>query len=43
MIVSISGEKPYATIFTDGKNGAACDTTFDKGGGGSGFRPHALL
>lgn len=43
MIVSISGEKPYATIFTDGKNEAACDTTLDKGGGGSGFRPHDLL
>jgi putative redox protein len=43
MIVSISGEKPYATIFTDGKSEAVCDTTIDKGGGGSGFRPHDLL
>jgi putative redox protein len=43
MIVSISGEKPYATIFTDGMREAACDTTLDKGGSGSGFRPHDLL
>ncbi|MFZ0942719.1 MAG: OsmC family protein [Syntrophobacteraceae bacterium] len=43
MIVSTSGKEPYATIFTDGKSEAACDTTFDKGGGGSGFRPHDLL
>jgi putative redox protein len=43
MIVSISGAKPYATIFTDGKREAACDTTLDKGGSDSGFRPHDLL
>ncbi len=43
MIVSISGKKPYATIFTNGKSEAACDATLDKGGGGSGFRPHDLL
>lgn len=43
MIVSKSGQKPFVTIFTDGKNEAVCDTTLDKGGSGSGFRPHDLL
>jgi putative redox protein len=43
MIVSVSTKTPYATIFTDGKREAACDTTPDKGGSGSGFRPLDLL
>jgi putative redox protein len=43
MIASVSTETPYATVFTDGKRESACDTTPDKGGAGSGFRPHDLL
>lgn len=43
MIVSVSGDTPYKTIFTDGVREGFCDTTPDKGGGGSGFRPHDLL
>jgi putative redox protein len=43
MIVGVSTKTPYATIFTDGKREATCDTTPDKGGSGSGFRPHDLL
>ncbi len=43
MIVSVSTKTPYATIFTDGKREAACDTTPDFGGSGSGFRAHDLL
>lgn len=43
MIVSLSTDTPYKTIFTDGKREGFCDTTPDKGGGGSGFRPHDLL
>jgi putative redox protein len=42
MITSISAEKPYVTIFTDGKSEAACDVILDKGGSGSGLRPHDL-
>ncbi len=43
MIVSVSGDTPYRTMFTDGKSEGFCDTTSDKGGSGSGFRPHDLL
>ena len=43
MIVSVSTKTPYATIFSDGKREAACDTTLDKGGSGSGFSPLGLL
>ena len=43
MIVSVSAKTPYATIFTDGKREATCDTIPDKGGSGSGFRPLDLL
>lgn len=43
MMVSVSAKTPYATIFTDGKREAACDTTPDKGGSGSGFSPLELL
>ena len=43
MIVGVSTKTPYATIFTDGKREATCDTIPDKGGSGSGFRPHDLL
>lgn len=43
MIVSLSGDTPYRTMFTDGKREGFCDTTPDKGGSGSGFRPHDLL
>ncbi len=43
MITSTSMETPYATIFTDGNREAVCDTALDKGGNGSGFRPHDLL
>jgi putative redox protein len=43
MIVSVSTKTPYATIFTDGKREAACDTNPDKGGSGSGFSPLDLL
>lgn len=43
MIVGVSTKTPYATIFTDGKREATCDTIPDKGGSGSGFRPLDLL
>lgn len=43
MIVSVSREKRYTTMFTDGKREALCDTIADKGGSDSGFRPHDLL
>jgi putative redox protein len=43
MIVSVSTKTPYATIFTDGKREATCDTAPEHGGGGSGFSPHDLL
>ena len=41
--MSLSGDMPYKTTFTDGKREGFCDTTPDKGGSGSGFRPHDLL
>lgn len=33
----------YRARFTNGAHTAVSDTTEDKGGGGSGFRPHDLL
>ena len=33
----------YQTIFSNGKHSAFADTTEDKGGHSSGFRPHELL
>ncbi len=43
MIVSTSDAPPYKTMFSDGVHEAMSDTTADKGGGNSGFRPHDLL
>ncbi len=43
MIVSTSKAPPYKTMFSDGVHEAISDTTLDKGGGNSGFRPHDLL
>jgi putative redox protein len=43
MIVTSSETTPYRTRFSSGGHDAYADTTVDKGGGGSGFRPHELL
>ena len=43
MIHSTSESPPYRTQFSDGVHQGVADTTADKGGGGSGFRPHDLL
>jgi putative redox protein len=43
MIVSTSEAPRYLTRFSDGSHEAASDTTEDKGGRNSGFRPHDLL
>ena len=43
MIVSSSDESRYKTLFTNGSQKAFSDTTSDKGGADSGFRPHDLL
>jgi len=43
MIKSKSAQPPYRTHFTNGLHEAYADTTEDKGGAGSGFRPHDLL
>jgi putative redox protein len=43
MIKAISEQPPYKTLFTNGKSVSFSDTTADKGGGGTGFRPHELL
>ena len=43
MIVSSSDESSYKTLFTNGSQKAFSDTTSDKGGADSGFRPHDLL
>jgi putative redox protein len=43
MISTISEAPPYRVQFTDGRHSALADTTQDKGGGESGFRPHDLL
>ena len=43
MISTINEAQPYRVQFTDGRHSALADTTQDKGGGESGFRPHELL
>jgi putative redox protein len=43
MITASSESQPYLTVFSNGKHAATADTTSDKGGGNSGFRPHELL
>jgi len=43
MISTISEAPPYRVQFTDGRHSALADTTQDKGGKESGFRPHELL
>ena len=43
MITAKSGEQNYQVTFSDGVHTALSDTTEDKGGGNSGFRPHDLL
>jgi len=43
MISTINEAPPYRVRFTDGRHSASADTTPDKGGGESGFRPHDLL
>ena len=43
MISTTSEAQPYRVRFSDGKHSALADTTQDKGGGESGFRPHELL
>ena len=43
-MIKTTGEGlPYQTRFTNGQDAALADTTKDKGGNGSGFRPHELL
>lgn len=43
MIQATGGATRYQTRFSNEKDEALADTTADKGGGGSGFRPHDLL
>ena len=43
MITCRSLETRYQSLFTNGKHEALSDTTEDKGGSHSGFRPHELL
>ncbi len=43
MIRATSDSARYSTRFSDGTYEGVADTTADKGGGGSGFRPHSLL
>ena len=43
MIVSTSQAPRYKTTFSNGVHESVSDTTADKGGGNSGFRPHDLL
>jgi len=43
MIQTTNEAIPYRVQFTDGRHTAIADATQDKGGGESGFRPHALL
>lgn len=43
MIEANSKDTRYQTLFTNGKHSAISDTTRDKGGNESGFRPHDLL
>ena len=43
MITCKSGNTRYKTLFSNGVHEAYADTTEDKGGGGTSFRPHDLL
>ena len=43
MITCKNEKLKYQTIFFNGKHTAVADTTEDKGGHSSGFRPHELL
>jgi len=43
MIQTESDELNYKTKFSNGGHSAFSDTTIDKGGNNSGFRPHELL
>jgi len=43
MIMTTSEANPYQTRFSNEVHASYADTTADKGGGGSGFRPHELL
>jgi putative redox protein len=43
MIRATSEMARYQTLFSDGTHLGVSDTTFDKGGGNAGFRPHELL
>jgi putative redox protein len=43
MIRATSESIPYQTRFSDGEHEGLADTTADKGGQNSGFRPHGLL
>ncbi|MBI3808550.1 MAG: OsmC family protein [Nitrospirae bacterium] len=43
MIETTSDDFRYQTRFTNGTHSAVSDTTKDKGGSESGFRPHDLL
>jgi putative redox protein len=43
MITTTSSTPPYQVLFSDGIHSSISDTTAEKGGSGSGFRPHDLL
>jgi putative redox protein len=43
MITGTSESPRYCTRFSDGRHEAIADVPLDKGGSGSGFRPHELL
>jgi len=43
VIQSKSHPTKFKTVFTNGEHVSASDTTPDKGGANSGFRPHELL
>ena len=43
MITTTSSAPPYQVLFSDGVHHGTSDTTADKGGGNTGFRPHDLL
>jgi len=43
MIKTRNIKNNYGTEFSNGKHSAFSDTTIDKGGSNSGFRPHELL
>ena len=43
MIIASSEPQHFLTRFSNGKQTRSADTTPDKGGGDSGFRPHELL